>query len=116
MKRFAPVLLLLASTGLASADVRYELFPVGGVFFSDDAGSSLIDADFRSVLSREELHYFEERFRKRFSAAKTISEANYRRTYAVSLQIARASRYRVEKIDGTVDLYAPVTASIYFTN
>ncbi len=118
MKRFAPLLLLLASTGLASADVRYELFPVGGVFFSDDAESSLIDADFRSVLSREELHYFEERFRKRFRlrAADTISEANYRRTYAVSLQIARASRYTVEKIDGTVDLYAPVTASIYFTN
>lgn len=113
-------LLMLATAGLAGGEVRYGLFPVGGVFFPKEDGPSRIDADFRKAIEPlEQVRYFETAFRQRFpAAADTISEANYRRTFAVSLQIARASRYTVDKrhINGTVDLYAPVTASIYFSN
>ncbi len=109
-------LLLLATAGAAGAEARYHLFPVHGVFFPNDSGPLRIDSDFRNALGKEEKHYFAQRFSERFPAAETISEANYLRTFAVSLQIARASRYTVSKIDGTVDLYAPVTASIYFNN
>ncbi len=88
-----------------------------GVFYPSDETPSRINLDFRAAIESGEQSYFARRFRERFPAcAQTISEANYRRTYAVSLQIARASRYTVSKADGTVDLYAPVTGSLYFTN
>lgn len=61
--------------------------------------------------------FFEDKFRAAFpDAVSTIDNANKRRTFAVSLQIARASKYLISKPDGTDDVYLPVTGSIYFTN
>ena len=82
-----------------------------------DEGPSIIDPDFKAAIGPAEKAFFAERFRARFpQAVATITEGNQRRTYAVSLQIARASKYLIEKIDGTTDMYLPVTASIYFSN
>lgn len=101
----------------ARAAPGYQLFPVRGVFFPAEEGPSRIDADFRRACGGEEQAYFAAKFRERFpDAAGTISEGNQRRTYAVSLQIARASRYVVRKVNGTVDVYLSVTGSLYFSN
>lgn len=115
MSPLAAALSLWAAAGAPSAG--YQLFPVRGVFFPPDEGRSHIDADFRTALKGVEPGSFAARFRQRFpQAATTISEKTQRRTFAVSLQVARASRYTVNKIDGTTDVYLPVTASLYFTN
>jgi hypothetical protein len=114
---------LLASTllslGSALAAPGFQLYPVRGVFFpaDDAAASGRIDADFRTAIAAGQQPYFAAKFRERFpEAATTITEGSQRRTFAVSLQVARASRYVVAKPSGTVDLYLPVTASLYFTN
>ena len=113
--------ILLACAVLAaqapSVAGSYQLFPVSGVFFPMDDGPAIIDPDFKAAIGPAEKAFFAERFRARFpQAVATITEGNQRRTYAVSLQIARASKYLVEKIDGTTDMYLPVTASLYFSN
>lgn len=94
----------------------YQLFPVRGVFFPAES-SAHIDPDFNAAIAGGQQGYFEDAFRDRFpSAAKSITEGTQRRTFAVSLQIGRASKYAVPKPGGTVDLLLPVTASVYFTN
>jgi hypothetical protein len=109
--------LALLSAGAAQAAPGLQLYPVKGVFFPSEEGPSRIDADFRSMIEAGEQPYFATKFREKFpEAAKTIAEGTQRRTFAVSLQIARASRYTVAKTNGTVDMYLPVTASVYFTN
>lgn len=95
-----------------------QLFPVRGVFFPADAAESesMIRPEFRPLLL-EDAAYFEEAFRKAFPhAAAALDEGNKRRTFAVSLQIARAARYDVQKPGGVVDVYLPLTASLYFTS
>jgi hypothetical protein len=112
----ALVLALLASSA-AQAAPGLQLYPVRGVFFPVDDTPGRVDADFRAAISAGEQPYFAAKFRERFpEAATTITEGTQRRTFAVSLQIARASRYTVKKANGTVDVYLPVTASLYFTN
>ncbi len=110
-------LALLAAPTAGTAALGLELFPVPGVYFPGDDQPNLIDPDFRAALGTEGQAYFATAFRRRFpQAAATISEANFRRTFAVSLQVARASRYAVSKADGSTDVLLPVTASIYFAN
>ena len=114
----APLLILAlsAATPVAAAP-EYSFFPVKGVFYPTETGGSRIHGDFRAAITATEQDYFPSEFRRRFgSAASTISEQNYRRTYAVSLQVVRASLYEVSKVDHTSDIYAPVTASVYFSN
>lgn len=111
------IALALVAEPLPSTASVYQLFPVSGVFFPTQDGASRIDPEFRASLGAPEMGYFAQAFRARFpQAAQSITEGNQRRTYAVSLQVARASKYLVPKIDGTVDLYLPVTASVYFSN
>ena len=87
-------LLLFVTADFAGAEVSYQLFPVRGVFYPPDQ-PSLIDSDFRTALGPEEQGYFAKKFRERFpSAAQTISQENYRRTYAVSLQISEPAATR----------------------
>ena len=108
-------LLLLATP--AAQPPGLQLFPVQGVFFPSDDQPNRIDPDFREALGDAGRAYFAEAFRARFpQAAATISQANVRRTYAVSLQVARAARYAVPKADGNTDVLLPVTASLYFSN
>lgn len=112
---------IAASAGAVfAADGEYTLFPVAGIFVArtNDPSASKIDRDFSFAVPPDRGgKFFEEKFRATFpDAAKTINDANKRRTFAVSLQIARASKYIVKKPDGTDDVYLPVTGSIYFTN
>lgn len=117
----AAIVCFASSTEMVfAADGAYNLFPVAGVFVarSSDPAASKIDRDFSfAVPSERGGKFFEERFRIAFpDASKTINDANKRRTFAVSLQIARASKYIVKKPDGTDDVYVPISGSIYFTN
>jgi hypothetical protein len=118
--KMAALALALAAFPTLAAETL-QLFPVRGVYFAASRGggdtADLVDADFRSAIGDRERAWFEQRFRTRFpGAAATIDERSSRRTFAVSLQVARASRYSVKKVDGTFDLLLPVTASLYFTN
>jgi hypothetical protein len=109
-------LALVAATS-AGAAPGYQLYPVRGVFFPPDESQGRIDPAFRAAILGGEQGAFAAAFRHRFpEAATTITEKNQRRTFAVSLQVARASRYRVAKLNGNVDLHFPVTASLYFSN
>jgi hypothetical protein len=112
---------LAGPTSSAAAAEGFQLYPLRSVYYAAPAGaaakSDLIDPDFRAAVGDAERAYFEEAFRKRFpDAAKELLAKGLRRTMAVSLQVARASRYTVKKADGTVDALLPVTASLYFTN
>lgn len=117
MRTIVLALLLLAARASAGEPPPFQLYPLRGVFYPQESGDSRIDADFRKSLGDAEVAYFAETFGRRFpTAVKTITEATRRRTFAVSLQVARASRFVVRKANGTADLYLPVTASTYFTN
>lgn len=118
MKRLAALALGLVAGAAAAAD-GLQLYPIRGVYFAPGGGprGDLVDPDFRAVIGDAERAYFEEAFRRRFpDAARKLDAQTARRTFAVSLQVARASRYVVPKVDGTVDVLLPVTASLYFTN
>ncbi|MBL0276417.1 MAG: hypothetical protein IPQ24_10045 [Anaeromyxobacter sp.] len=120
MRALAALLLLAVGGPAGAAPGALQLFPVRGVYLARAAGEGrpdLIDPDFRAALGEVERAYFAERFRTRFpGAAATMDEKNARRTFAVSLQVARASKYLAAKVNGTWDLLLPVTGSIYFTN
>lgn len=97
-----------------------HLYPVKGVFYPvmEDGTAPRIDSDFRAAVEQGTgAAYFNKRFREVFpEAAVNIDDKNKRRTFAVSLQIARASHYEIIKPNGTVDVYLPISASLYFTN
>ena len=112
---------LIASSTYGSEDAGYKLYPVAAVFAATDVGAgaaSKIDPDFSSgVPGGIGGKFFDEKFRAVFpEAVQIIDDSNKRRTFAVSLQVVRASKYLVKKPDGTVDVYLPITGSIYFTN
>ncbi len=116
MRALLAALLLIPGLAAAAEAPSFQLFPLKGLFYTQQADGA-IDDDFLQALGDADKAYFQERFRSRFpTAATTISEANRRRTFAVSLQVARATRFTVAKANGTTDLYLPVTASTYFTN
>lgn len=101
------------------AEGAYGLYPVPGLFVvGAQDKQTRIDADFTAgVRNGEAGQDFAARIREAFpESVSAINDSNKRRTFAVSLQIARASKYIVDKPDGTLDAYLPVTASIYFTN
>ncbi len=123
-KATATVLAVTCSTSFVipawAADSEYKLFPVAGVFVAkgNDQSSSRIDRDFSVAVPGERGgKVFEDKFRSAFPDSSTaITDGNKRRTFAVSLQIARASKYIIKKPDGTDDVYLPISGSIYFTN
>ncbi len=107
----------LISSSLAGSAAGYQLFPVKGLFYPPATGPNLICDEFREAMSGDGGQHFESVFRQAFpDAAVTINDANKRRTFAVSLQVARASFYSVTKPHGVADIYLPMTASLYFTN
>lgn len=121
---FRSTLAVLASVlpGLCAGanDSGFSLYPVPAVFTSQggDANAARIDPDFAVAVPGERGgKYFSDSFRDLFpESVSVITAANKRRTFAVSMQVARASKYVVEKPDGTSDVYLPITGSIYFTN
>lgn len=99
----------------------FKLYPVRGIFGLASVGSggrSLLDARFVAALGQEERDYFEAKFRAAFpESVAEIDGANKRRTFAVSVQVTRASYYTVSKpAIRSVDVLLPMTASIYFSN
>jgi len=113
------ILLSIWVSGIAIAAEGIQLYPVKGLFIpAATQGGGRIDQDFTTSVDRATAgQYFDAEFRKVFTnATSAIDDKNKRRTYIVSLQVIRASRYEVPKPDGTVDEYIPVTGSLYFTN
>jgi len=112
---------LMAAGALGSAQAlaasALKLYPVRGLFQpANDAG--LIHAAFReAVPAAAGGDYFQGEFRKAFPEAVTnVADKDRRFTLVSSVQIARASSYTVDKVDGTTDVLAPVSGSLYFTN
>lgn len=110
--------LLLASGG-ASAAPGVGLYVVPGIFFDDaGTGGSKIDPAFRPALDiKQSVAQLQQRAQAHFkSLAPTIDSKNRLRTLALSVQVTRASRYQIDKSDGTTDIYLPITLSLYFSN
>ncbi|MGO4308007.1 hypothetical protein [Cupriavidus sp. RAF12] len=111
----------LAACGNAAAAAGVGLYVVPGIFFDDagaGAGSSKIDPAFRPALDmKQSVAKLQERAQAHFKTlAPTIDSKNRLRTLALSVQVTRASRYQIEKSDGTTDIYLPLTLSLYFSN
>lgn len=109
------IVLLAAVPGFAGEG--FSLFPVPKLFISSDN----VNPEFTNFINQNEQYgnkYFTEQLKAAFPAniAATMDNSNKYRTFVVSAQIPRASRYDVNKPDGTVDIYLPITMSIYFTN
>ncbi len=100
-------------------DANIKLYPVAAVFsVGGTRAPSRIDNDFTAALpSAQTGNEFAKSIRLAFpDTVAAITDENKRRTFTVSLQVARASKYLIDKKDGTLDVYLPITASIYFTN
>lgn len=99
-----------------SAAIR--LFPMASLFVPDGDAGKWVAKEFTQAVSPAVAgKYFAETFRQSFpESVGEVNDANKRRTFVVSLQVPRASLYRVQKVDGTATVYLPVTGSIYFTN
>lgn len=97
------------------------LYVVPGIFF-DDAGaggaSSKVDPAFRPALDiKQSVAQLQDRAKAHFNTlTPTIDSKNRLRTLALSVQVTRASRYQIDKSDGTTDIYLPVTLSLYLSN
>lgn len=102
-----------------AADSSLKVYPIKGLFISNPTkGGSLIHEGFsRGVDPAGAGAYFEAEFKKVFpDAISVVAEKDKRHTLITSLQISRASNYNVDKVDGTSDIYLPVSGSLYFTN
>lgn len=87
--------------------------------------SSHVHPDFRRAVGMVDgaapevvIKRLQERFDQVFPIEKVdrITPANKARTYAVSLELMRADEYRVNRPDGTVDIYLPVSVRLYITS
>lgn len=115
----AALLALSLLSGAASAASELKLYPIAGLFMAPAGnGGSLIHPQFqRAIDSAGDGKYFAAQFRLRFpDAVDHVGEQDKRYTLVSSLQVGRASFYSVDKIDGTSDLFVPVSGSLYFTN
>ena len=108
--------MLLFSATATALPSGYKFYPVPGISFPSTS-ASLIKSQFRKLLAGPELDSFRGRFLKAFAAdaEDTITDANKRHTFAVSMQLVRASLFTVKK-SNRADVYIPITASVYLTN
>lgn len=121
----------LALAGAARADTAPgpALLLVPGLYVVEPpAGAtapSAIHPDFRRAVGMDEgktpdaaLAPLQQRFDAAFGAEKIerVTPANKGRTYAVSLELMRADQYRVQRPDGTVDVYLPVSVRLFVTS
>ena len=100
-----------------------QLFPVKAVIGLKDgaSGSQLITPEFSQAINGEAPamgQFFANELKTAFPAwyTDTLGQSNRGSTFAVSLQLTRASHYTVPRIDGTVTHYLPVTVALMFTN
>lgn len=111
------VFFLLVLSSLAFAGEGLRLFPVPKISVAEDN----INKELEVFFSRNKDYastYFARKFKEAYpeSVTDVIDNTNKYRTFVVSVQIPRASKYEIKKPDGTLDIYLPVTMSIYFTN
>lgn len=115
LRSLAFAIAVVCSPTLSASQLK--LYPVSGLFVPE-SGSSLVNAAFSEAVPRADAgKYFRDEFHKAFpDAVASIADKDRRFTLVSSLQIARASYYTVDKVDGTIDLLVPVSGSLYFTN
>lgn len=117
---------LMLAFSVARAADPVGLFVVPGIFV-DDGGvaanlkSSKIHPSFREALGKSHMPQLVARLQQQAKArfemlAPTIDGKNRLRTLALSVQVARATRYQINKPDATSDIYLPITLSLYFSN
>ena len=111
----------LSSASCIAAEAGINLYPVKGIFVAEEkegAKAGRISKDFESAFDKKAaISFYQEEFKKLFGNMVTnITDQNKFKTFAASVQIIRASKYQVEKPNGTVDTYLPVTLSFYITN
>lgn len=126
MTLLASSLVLAFSIAQAQAADPVGLFVVPGIFVDDGGGaanlkSSKIHPSFREALSKAHLPQLVARLQQQAQArfetlTPTIDSKNRLRTLALSVQVARATRYQINKPDATSDIYLPITLSLYFSN
>lgn len=91
---------------------------------ADGSKRAHIHADFLRAIGADTgapakvIGHLRTQFDAAFAAEKVsrITPANKYRTYAVSLEVLRADQYRVDRPDGTVDVYLPVAVRLYVTS
>jgi len=121
MKRglFACAWLLAGALGAspALAASALKLYPVRGLFQPENDAGMIHPAFRAAVPAASGGDWFQAAFRKTFpDAVANVADKDRRFTLVSSVQIARASSYTVDKVDGTVDVLVPVSGSLYFTN
>lgn len=126
MTRILSAALLVLAAGHAGA-AALSLLPVDGLYGiadGDQGARSHIHPDFVQAIGyggeapMPVNGVFREAMRQGFggSLTDTITPQNKYRTYAASLQVVRADQYAVNRPDGNVDIYLPLTLNLYFTN
>ena len=122
---FIGVMLALSEAQAGSASL--SLLPVDGLYGipeGDQQVRSHVHPDFiRAIGYKGESPMaingvFRESMQKSFagSLVEQITPQNKYRTFAASLQVVRADQYAVNRPDGNVDIYLPLTLNLYFTN
>lgn len=107
----------MLAAAAAPAASALKLYPVRGLFQPANDGGLIHPAFREAVPAAGGGDYFQAEFRKAFpDAVANVADKDRRFTLVGSIQIARASSYTVDKVDGTTDVLAPVSGSLYFTN
>ncbi len=115
------LLLFVCHFLVAKKALALNVFPLRGLFVQGAEGDSvdaLIHPLFLDVARNQGADLFPQRIRSRLPAVpETFENKDRRTTLVASLMVARASVYRVEKLDGRVtSLYCAVTAAVHLTN
>jgi len=98
-----------------NAQVKFQIYPVRGVFLSDKARENTLFS--KGITTEYGGGLFVESFKKTFpNTTDTIDDSNKYSTFVAYLQIPRVSKYEVEKTTQLIDLYLPITMSINFAN
>lgn len=109
-------LLLAGAAGAAQAGADARVFPVTGLFWTEN--NTAIDqrylrAQDSSKLAQQVKSALDAAFAQRIGPLNKQTAGN---TFAVSFHLTRMAVYSIRKADRNVELYTPVTGSIYFTN
>lgn len=110
----AALLLGAASSAMAAVDAR--VFPVPGLYWTENNASlnaRFLGAQNREALAQQVKVALDAAFAGRIGPLNKQTAGN---TFAVSLHLTRMASYTADKADGNIELRTPVTGSIYFTN
>ena len=96
---------------------QFKVFPVPGIFWSHDDGAA-IDQNFLLSEDQEALRAQVKGALSEAFLGRTgeLTKRTAAETFAASFHLTRMAIYSAPKADGNVELHAPITGSIYFTN